>query len=845
MKMKYNSEEKKWNHPVAEMLPRHDVVFRSPVCDPTYGMPLGNGDLGTLLWISEEELHLQINKTDLWDDTKREDDVCSWELENLTVCRSGVHLRIKFGCPIFENIYQKAFEGRLSLSDATAEIKAHTPFAESDIRAFVSEKYNTAVLEVDAEYKEAAAVRAVCERWGSRSFARWYSDANGGPEDGLGGTEVFCENNTLFLAQELNGAKFCAAIRIEGGEGENKYSKLNSNAAECAAALKNRHRMVFYAAIAVGESMEKAKKAAEEQVEKAQKAGIGRIYSEHKKSWEEFWEKSFICLPRENDYDYMENLWYLNLYYANCQMRGKYPAHFCNGVWNFYHDFVPWNNFFHYNMQLATFPLEAANHPELLETYYNFRINQYPAAKRFTEKYLKMPGVFYTDVCDRFGRNDPTVSENCTCAAQIAMALYAHYQYSKDAAYLKNKVLPIMKAVGEFYLEKLKLGEDGLYHIHKTQGYEGSPLFDDSITDMAMIRVLFKTLAKELEEGGREYKERLEKLAPYYETDFSDGETENGRFARGIGKGMKVRIDKVLSVGKECSGGKLMRRTFGDPENDYYGFPDTEMAPLFPSGTVGIKDRGERIYDLIYNSICLHHPAIPPNETGEEFDGLCMHWCLMPIYAARMGMTELLEKQLRQTISLWIRFPQGFNMEAPYEDFYLYTYDRWAKYEVDNAKTGKKELIPGWKFRHFDYETLPIVAAAMNEMLIQSYDGILRLFPAWNTEKYASFRLAAVGGYKVNAAVKNGECSVYVECEQNGIMNIAFENISKGIIFADESGSILSAEKNSGGVYSLEVKKGAVCRAYTNGWNDGFAEELSEEKNNFEKSLGRSKLGCN
>ena len=844
MRLKYNNDKRKWSNSVTEVLPKHDVVFRTPVCDPTYGLPLGNGDVGTLVWISDEELHLQINKTDLWDNTKSKDDVCSWELENLTVCRSGIHLRIKFGCPIFENIYQKTFEGRLSLASAEANISAQTPFAKSDIGAFVSEKYGVTVLRVNAEYEDAAVVEAVCERWGSRSFARWYSDTNGGPEDGLGGTETSYEGNTLFLTQELNGTKFCAAIRIEGNE--NECSKVNSNAVHCTTALKIRHNMVFYAAIAVGESTEKTKRSAFDMVENAQRAGADLIYSEHKKSWAKFWERSFICLPQENDYDYMENLWYLNLYYANCQMRGKYPAHFCNGIWNFYHDFVPWNNFFHYNMQLATFPLEAANHPELLETYYNFRINQYPVAKQFTEKYLKMPGVFYTDVCDRFGRNDPTVSKNCTCAAQIAMSLYAHYQYSGDDEYLKNKVLPIMRSVGEFYLAKLKLGEDGFYHIHGTQGYEGSPLFDDSITDMAMIRILFATLIKETEDGGaQQYKNCLEKLAPYQETDFLTGEIENGRFVRGIGKGMKVRADKVLSVGRECSGGKIMRRTFADPKNDYYGFPDTEMAPLFPSGTVGIKDRGTKIYDMIYNSLCLHHPTIPPDEKEGEFDGLCMHWCLMPIYAARMGMNELLEKQLRQTVSMWMRFPQGFNMEAPYEDFYLYTYDRWAQYEVDNAKTRKKELVPGWNFRHFDYETLPIVAAAMNEMLIQSYDGILRLFPAWNTEKYSSFRLAAVGGYVVNAAVKDGECDVYIECKSDGLLNIAFDNISGDITFADEHGCVLSADIKENGIYAVKVNNGAVYRAYTDGWDDSFIQEVSSEKNTCEKSLGKSKLGCN
>ena len=51
----------------ASILPHHDIVFQSPVCDATYGLPIGDGDTGCLLWLSEEALHIHINKTDLID----------------------------------------------------------------------------------------------------------------------------------------------------------------------------------------------------------------------------------------------------------------------------------------------------------------------------------------------------------------------------------------------------------------------------------------------------------------------------------------------------------------------------------------------------------------------------------------------------------------------------------------------------------------------------------------------------------------------------------------------------------------------------------------------------------
>ena len=134
MKLQFNSKEKKWNIPYEQMLSKHDVVFRAPVCDPTYGIPLGDGDTGCLLWFSEQALNINLNKTDLWNDSVADTGfLCSNKEEELTYCAHGAHLQLDFGCPVFEMIFQKNFEARLSLADALASISAHTPFCKAEI----------------------------------------------------------------------------------------------------------------------------------------------------------------------------------------------------------------------------------------------------------------------------------------------------------------------------------------------------------------------------------------------------------------------------------------------------------------------------------------------------------------------------------------------------------------------------------------------------------------------------------------------------------------------------------------------------------------------------------------
>ena len=52
-----------------ERVARHDIVYEAPPSDPMqYGMPLGNGDIGALVWCDDRKIFIAFNKCDLWDD---------------------------------------------------------------------------------------------------------------------------------------------------------------------------------------------------------------------------------------------------------------------------------------------------------------------------------------------------------------------------------------------------------------------------------------------------------------------------------------------------------------------------------------------------------------------------------------------------------------------------------------------------------------------------------------------------------------------------------------------------------------------------------------------------------
>jgi hypothetical protein len=77
--------------------------------------------------------------------------------------------------------------------------------------------------------------------------------------------------------------------------------------------------------------------------------------------------------------------------------------------------------------------------------------------------------------------------------------------------------------------------------------------------------------------------------------------------------------------------------------------------------------------------------------------------------------------------------------------------------DADDQK--RKFPFATWPFRHFSFEPSGIAASAINEMLLQSYDGTIRVGPAVPATWNVRFDLVAQGGFRVNAELSQGRVS--------------------------------------------------------------------------------------
>ncbi len=801
----YSFSEGQWRIDWPQRLSQHDVVYLSPPEDPTLGLPIGNGDLGALLWTTESGLVLAINKSDTWDDDGP-GPISGWDRERedrYTTLRHCGRLNVDFGCPVLDLLYLQDFEGRLELASAIASLRAVTPFAKLATRSYASAESRVLVLHCELTGTEPYAPQVRLERWGSRTFAHWYSQVTRDPRLGLDGTQASTERSRMVIHQKLRTLSFVLMAEVVPAGHAIEPRKLHSRAAAVDLPGADRTEFTVYVTAVTSENDSDPLSAAHRILDKAVAEGEESVCERHQEHWKKFWSFSMVDLPEK----YLENIWHITLYLANSSSRGAYPPHFCNGLWGWNRDFMPWNWYFHWNEQWYVWPLGAANHSELAAPYFRYRKAQLTHAMDYARQQLNKAGAFYADVADRHGYNDTEVNHNQTPGAQIALDFWRHYTYTGDETFLRDAAWPVIREVTRFNASCLTLGSDGKYHISGTSAYEGSPLFDDTVTDLAMIGALFPVAVRVGEivkhDAGevQHWQELLDNLAPFHlvELDSSEYEVRGNELVHrgGLAPGKRLASKQVFAVGRDSSGKWIRNRYANRKDTGYYGIPDPEIAPVFPAGAVGLAHRDGELFQAAVTQLRLHpktevaNPMLlckPSSMAGEEGVG-CMGWCPYPIALARLGLADELVPELINTVSTYQFYPQGFGHYGPYFVFKRDQELRWNQNQARDASSplprdqAPKFPFPSWPFRHFDNEAMPIASCAINEMLIQSYDGTIRICPAVPSAWDVRFDLAAAGGFRVSAEQKNGKILfVALESRLGGVCRIQHPWPSEGML---------------------------------------------------------------
>lgn len=131
-------------------------------------------------------------------------------------------------------------------------------------------------------------------------------------------------------------------------------------------------------------------------VNEAMRTGGDRLQKEHARWWADFWKKSFIQMDAE---PMLEQLWYFGLYEAGSSF-SRAPIPGLCGLWYGFED-NPIQHFFwavytlDQNIQIHTLPVFCVNHPELAIPFLDTFLNALPITKRQTREWFELPGACY------------------------------------------------------------------------------------------------------------------------------------------------------------------------------------------------------------------------------------------------------------------------------------------------------------------------------------------------------------------------------------------------------------------------------------------------------------------
>jgi len=444
----------------------------------------------------------------------------------------------------------------------------------------------------------------------------------------------------------------------------------------------------------------------------------------HEAWWSGFWNESYVNM----DDPELEYWYWSSQYLLACSTRaGK----FAPGLWGPFitSDYTDWAGDYHlnYNYQAPLWACYSSNHMSLTENYDKPVLDFMPEGEILARKLCGCGGVLYPVGIGPFGSSaakwpiDPEVmnrmygcsdtsidggyqmwgqkSNASFAAANMLMRFYSTY----DTSYA-SLVFPFVAACARFYADYVR-EKDGRFVIVNDDFYENSPWADrqldyNSTTALGLARMVFR--------GAADMCAFLD-IHPDWEKTWNEAADKLADYATGINE------DGRLSL-------KLFQR---HGENG----PDEDVP------ATGLE------------RVSIHGLILPSGQAG-------------PI------STPKLNKILYEDISCWKAgddddwahtmsngvetcYPGAIRVGYPAEEVISHLKERIAMSSYSN----------GWIFQWGGgIETLSAVPMTVNEMMLQSYEGVLRIFPNWDRDIDASYKnLRAYGAFLVSASISDGE----------------------------------------------------------------------------------------
>ncbi len=450
--------------------------------------------------------------------------------------------------------------------------------------------------------------------------------------------------------------------------------------------------------------------------------GFARMLDGHVRWWRRFWSASSVKVP---DTKVQQHYNLVQYFYGAASRRGAPPMPL-QGVWTADAGTLPpWKGDFHFdlNVQLTYWAYLQAGRFEEGAAYLDFMWNLVPAHRAFAKRFfdasgIVVPGVMALDGQPLAGWAQYSLSP--VQGAWVAQAFYLHWLYTRDRRFLAERAYPYCNLVAGGLLSLLKPDADGRLKLPLSSSPE---IHDNSLAawmtpltnyDLSLIRALFASLADMANALG------------------------NGP-AAAKWNDLLARMDQ-LSVDPATGALKVSPTELLAVSHRHL----SHLMAIHPLGTLTVEGTDED-RRAVRASLDQLEALGTSNWVGYSFAwAACME--------ARAGRADQAIGYLQTFVKAFI-LRNGFHANG------------------DQTRSGYSRFT----YRPFTLEGNFAAAQAVHEMLLQSWGGTIRLFPAtpaaWSDVSFSDLR--AEGGYTVSARRVGGQTvEVRISANSTGPVHI-------------------------------------------------------------------------
>jgi hypothetical protein len=417
----------------------------------------------------------------------------------------------------------------------------------------------------------------------------------------------------------------------------------------------------------------------------------------HVSWWHDFWARAAIIRITSKDgaVEYMENLRNLYLYVAAIEKGVEYPGSQAGiaDMISAAQDEHRWDPsaFWHWNLRMQVAANIGAGLCELNDPYFNLYRENLASIELWTRENMRNlpgicvpetmrfngPGIEYESVWKpiAMGRNcDANFkpyynARTLSTGAEVSLWIWQQYLATDDRQFLADNY-PVMTSSVRFLLAYQKIGSDGLLHTSPSNAHETQWDVADPTTDISAILALYSATIEAANLLGKD-------------TDLVRDLKAALAKMPPLPRTQPVAPHTLLPTAADAEANDVIAVSY-QPDAEEHNIENIGLEPVWPYDIVG--DTSSLF------TIALRTFAHRPNSSAVD-------WSFDPIQAARLHLGRDVESTLGETTQKFQGFANGMEKwEASAREFYV--------------------------------EQAAVVADALQESLVQDYDGLIRIAPA-------------------------------------------------------------------------------------------------------------------